>query len=94
MPTLEELKIHLRIEHDDEDAYLGVLLRMAKAAVENFCLTNFSANDTPEPVWLAMLLHASYFYTHREAADAGAYEHMTRAFSSLLWPYRDTSKLM
>lgn len=94
MPTLEELKIHLRIEHGDEDAYLAVLLRMAKAAVENYCLCHFPTEDTPEPVWLAMLLHASYFYTHREAAEAGAYEHMHRAFCSLLWPYRDTNRLV
>lgn len=94
MPTLEELKAHLRIEHSDEDAYLGVLLRMAKAAVENYCLSTFPDANVPEPVWLAVLLHASYFYTHREAADANAYEHMRRAFTSLLWPYRDTSKLV
>ena len=93
-PSLAELKTHLRIEHDDEDAYLGMLLHMAKAAAENFCMITFPARKTPEPVWLAMLLHASYYYTHREAANAGAYEHMLRAFRALLWPYRDTGKLV
>jgi len=84
--TVEELKMHLRIEQAAEDTYLGKLLAMAQAAVEDFCGGTF---ETPaEPVRLAVLLHASHFYSHREASDRVAYLSMVEAFQALLWPYR------
>ena len=96
MVTLEELKAHLRIEHDDEDAYLTSLLAMAKAAAEDFCLRIFADKSTkklPEAVRLAILLYASHFYTNRENNEMVAYQAMTQAFQAVLWPYRDLKKL-
>lgn len=84
--TVEELKMHLRIEQAAEDVYLGKLLAMAQAATEDFCKTVFEA--PPEPVRLAVILHASHFYAHREAADRQAYLSMIDVFHMLLWPYR------
>jgi hypothetical protein len=84
--TVEELKMHLRIEQAAEDVYLGKLLGMAQAAAQDFCKTTFEAPS--EPVRLAVLLHASHFYAHREAADNVAYMAMAEAFTALLWPYR------
>jgi hypothetical protein len=84
--TVEELKMHLRIEQAAEDVYLGKLLAMAQAAVEDFCGGTF---ETPaEPVRLAVLLHASHFYAHREGAERATYLSMVDAFKALLWPYR------
>ena len=96
MVTLIELKAHLRIEHDDEDTQLTMLLSMAKAAAEDFCLRTFSdkpRNKPPEAVRLAVLLYAGHFYTNRENNELVAYQAMTQAFQSLLWPYRDLNKL-
>lgn len=90
--TVEDVKTHLRIEHDAEDAYLTTLLRSAQASAEDFCHTTF-ATTPPEPVRLAVLLHAGHFYAQRENADKLAYEAMLSAFHALLWPYRDTGKL-
>ena len=102
MVTLEELKAHLRIEQDDEDAHLTLLLSSAMAAAEDFCMRSFARQSTgsssdepiPDAVRLAVLLHAGHFYANRENNDPGAYRAMAQAFQSLLWPYRDTQKLV
>lgn len=91
MIPLNELKAHLRIEADDENDYLGMLLRIAEAAVADFCGQSFSA--APEPVRLAVLLFAGYHFAHRENDDRAAHDAMVTAFRALLWPYRDPSIL-
>ncbi len=91
MVTLDELKAHLRIETDDENDYLGTLLRMAEASVTDFCGQSFSV--VPEPVRLAVLLFAGYHYAHRENDDLAAYSTMKSAFCALLWPYREPGVL-
>jgi hypothetical protein len=97
MVTLAELKAHLRIEHVDEDEHLTLLLSVARAAAEDFCLRTFaddSSGQPPEAVRLAVLLHASHFYANRENNELVAYQAMMQAFQSLLWPYRDLHKLV
>ena len=89
---LEALKTHLRIEQDAEDAYLLSLLTMAQVTAEDFCGRPFS-EGMPEPVRLALLLMAGHLYAYRDISDKDAYEAMLQAFHSLLWPYRDVSKL-
>lgn len=93
--AVSELKAHLRIEHDDEDEYLSMLLLAAHAAARDFCRVKPDDNDpTPEPVRLAVLLHASHFYTNRENGQLTSYQSMLQAFHALLWPYRDPDKLV
>ncbi|MDL2319229.1 head-tail connector protein [Eubacteriales bacterium OttesenSCG-928-A19] len=95
MVTLAELKAHLRIEHDEEDTYLDMLLAMAQTAALDFCKLNAVGRcKPPEPMRLAILLYASYFFTNRESGDASAYKTMIQAFHALLWPYRNTEKLV
>jgi len=90
--SIHEAKAHLRIQHDEEDAYLEALIRQAQACAEDFCHTAFS-EAPPEPVRLAVLLYAGHFYAQRENADKPAYEAMLAAFHALLWPYREADKL-
>ena len=47
--SVEELKAHLRIQQDAEDALLERLLHQAQATANDFCRTDFDA-DAPEPV--------------------------------------------
>ena len=91
--SLDHLKQHLRIQQDDEDDLLMSLIMQAQAAAEDFCLTAFP-NDAPEPVRLAVILMASHYYEHRDASDRFAIRAMRMAFDSLLWPYRDISRLI
>lgn len=88
MVTLDDVKIHLRIEIDDEDDYLESLIAVADAAVQDYCLTTFD-DDVPEPVKMACMLMIGYIYENRDAPDSTAYKAMRMAFEALLYPYRD-----
>lgn len=90
--TVPELKTHLRIQYDDEDAYLETLIAQAQAAAEDFCRVPFDEN-APEPVRLAILLMCSHYYENRENADKQVYLTMRMAFENLLYPHRDAAKM-
>ncbi len=90
--TLDELKTHLRIQHDEEDGYLTDLIAQAQAAAEDYCRVSFE-EEVPEPVRLAVLLMAGFCYENRDIPDMTAYKAMRMAFDSLLYPYRDMEKM-
>ena len=85
--TVDELKTHLRIQHDEEDGLLESLLRQAKAVANDYCRTDFD-EDAPEPMRLAILLMAAHFYEYRDSSDKAAYATMLSAFHALLYPHR------
>ena len=102
--TLDAVKEHLKIEHDEEDDYIESLIRQANAAAEDYCRVSFTANETstgdfiagesdenttPEPVKLAVLLMVSSLYENRDLSDKTMYTTMRSAFENLLYPYRD-----
>ncbi len=99
--SLEEAKVHLRIQHDEEDGLIEGLIQQVQTAAEDFCRVPFEpfiadngeVADAPAPVKLAVLLMVGYFYEHREAEDGAGYRTMRRAFSTLLYPYRDLDKM-
>lgn len=91
--TVDEIKTHLRIEHDTEDAYLSALIVAAQATAEDFCRRTF-AEEMPEPVRLAIYLYVGFMYAYRENADQSAYHAMKQAFDALLWPHRDPDQLL
>ena len=66
--SLDEVKTHLRIQHDEENDYLETLIAQAQAAAEDYTRVEFS-DDAPEPVRLAVLLMVGHYYENREAAD-------------------------
>ena len=90
--TVDEVKTHLRIQHDEEDAYLTGLIAQAQAAAEDYCRVQFS-DPAPEPVRLAVLLMVSHFYENRDNPDRQVYLTMRMAFQNLLYPYRDPTKM-
>lgn len=85
--SIPELKAHLRIQHEEEEALLASLLAQAQAAAEDFCRVRFEEN-APQTVRLAVLLMASYFYECRDLSEKGGYNVMTAAFRALLYPHR------
>ena len=102
--TVDEVKTHLRIEEDDEDAYIGTLIAQAQAAAEDFCRVSFEPESppegessgtaaVPEPVRLAVLLMVSHYYENRDNPDRAVYGTMRIAFENLLYPYRDPDKM-
>jgi len=68
--TVEEVKTHLRIQYDNEDAYLESLIRQAQATAEDYCRVAFE-DPAPEPVRLAVLLMVSHYYENRVAHVSG-----------------------
>ena len=90
--TVDEVKTHLRIQHDDEDAYLEGLIKQAQATAEDYCRVQFS-EPAPEPVRLAVLLFVSHYYENRDNPDRAIYVTMRIAFENLLYPYRDPVKM-
>ena len=65
--TVDEVKVHLRIQHDEEDGYIGSLIAQAQTAAEDYCRVQFS-EPAPEPVRLAVLLMAfqNLLYPYRD----------------------------
>ena len=90
--TTEDVKVHLRIEDDAEDAFLEGLIRQAQAVAEDFCRVQFS-DTAPEPVRLACMLFVSHYYENRDNPDRTIYGTMRIAFENLLYPYRDPDKM-
>ncbi len=90
--TLEEVKTHLRIQHDEENEYLVGLIAQAQAAAEDLCRVVFSDN-APEPVRLAVLLFVGFYYENRDIPDMTTFKAMRMAFENLLYPYRDPEKM-
>ena len=90
--TVAEVKTHLRIQYDEEDAYLEHLITQAQATAEDFCRVSFE-DAAPEPVRLAVLLMVSFYHENRDNPDQQAYAAMRTAFENLLYPYRDTDKM-
>lgn len=90
--TVDEVKTHLRIQHDEENGYLESLIRQAQATAEDYCRVQFS-EPAPEPVRLAILLFVSHYYENRDNPDRVMYATMRVAFENLLYPYRDPVKM-
>lgn len=90
--TADDVKLHLRIESDDEDEYIDTLILQAQAAAEDFCRTAFE-DDAPHPVRLAVLLMVSHYYENRDNPDRTVYTTMRMAFENLLYPYRDPDQM-
>ena len=100
--TVDEVKNHLRIEHDEEDGYIESLIKQAQAAAEDYCRVQFEPmddggnpieTDVPEPVRLAVILLTSFYYENRDIPDMTTYKATRMAFNSLLYPYRDPEKM-
>ena len=87
--TLDEAKLHCRIDHDDEDSLLGALIATATTAVADYM--NMDADDiddtAPAPVKSAALLLVGDLYSSREAVSDRQF-HKNPTFESLLNPYR------
>ena len=90
--SVDEVRNHLRIQHDDENSYLESLVTQAQAAAEDFCRVNFDSN-APETVRLAVMLMVSHFYENRDNPDKQVYLTMRMAFENLLYPHRDVNQM-
>ena len=98
--TVDEVKTHLRIQHNEEDAYIESLIQQAQTEAEDYCRVSFEEPDgegnvpeAPETVRLAVILMTSFYYENRDIPDMTTYKATRMAFDSLLYPYRDPEKM-
>ena len=65
MLSLDTVKEFLRIDHNEEDGYISVLLLLAQKLCENYLRTELSQEEN-ECIRQAQLLVISHFYEHRD----------------------------
>ena len=92
MPTLEEVKLYLRIDSDDEDSLITSLMETAKEMVEGILrknLTEFS--PIPEPIKQAIMYAISTLFESRQVDRSyGIIMHdLTDTIRRLLFAYRE-----
>ena len=82
MLTLDYVKEFLRIDHEEEDGYLAVLILLAKELCENY-LRRDLPEEHVESIEQAQLLVIAHFYEHRNG------EPIPNAVYRLLDAYRN-----
>ncbi len=94
MLDMTTVKMHLRVDGDEEDALIGSYLEAAKAHVEQHCDRQLVDADPLEPeqmgltrdVEQAILLLVGHWYSNREAVVVGgAPSAVPLAVDRLLW---------
>ena len=85
--TLDEAKLHCRIDHNDEDSLLGALIATATTAVADYLNVTTVAEPVPAPVKSAALLLVGALYENRESQGERQF-YKNPAFEALLNPYR------
>ncbi len=90
--SVDQVKEHLRIQHEEEDSYIDSLIQQSQAAAEDYCRVSFE-DGAPEPVRLAVMLMVSHYYENRDNPDRQVYLAMRTAFENLLYPHRDPDKM-
>ncbi len=85
MMTLEEVKLHLRVDDDHEDTLIGHLLDAATEAA--FDHLGHEPDPIPAPVQAAILLAVGDLFANREAVGTQPYS-KNPTYERLLNPYR------
>ena len=85
--TLDEAKLHCRIDHNDEDSLLGALIATATTAVADYMNVTSVDSTAAAPVKSAALLLVGTLYEQRESQGDRPYN-KNPAFEALLNPYR------
>lgn len=89
MVTLEQAKLHVRVDMPDEDAAIqGMIDAATDAAADYLGLTTDDLTAAmPAPVKAAILLQVGDLYENRERQGNEAY-YQNRTYERLLNPYR------
>lgn len=91
--TIDLMKTHLKIETDEDEAFVMTLVSEVSQAARDFCRTEFDEDSVPGPVSLGIRLKVAFFYENRDISDRQAYLATDTAWQALLYPYRDLDKM-
>lgn len=91
--SLDLLKAHLRVSHDDEDVLIDQTLCAAQRAIEGRIGARIGQGEGEQPLEpdlaSAILLWAGHLYEHREAVVTGTIATaLPLTVDSLISPYR------
>lgn len=91
--TLADAKLHLRVDHAEEDALIGSLIAAARETAEHQLGGKMSvlwpSGDVPASVKQWVLLTVGTLYASREAVQQGQQSELPRQFhDGLLDPWR------
>lgn len=89
MLSMQETKLHLRVDHSEEDALIGALIDTATAACADYLNMPLDqlTGTVPSPIKSAALLLVGSLYSDRESQSDRPFN-ANPAFSMLLNPYR------
>jgi hypothetical protein len=79
--SLADIKVYLRIDGEEEDTLLAILLSVAIEHCENY-LCSALPSDLPAPIKQALLILVGHFYEQRVGED------IPKVVYALLSPYR------
>ena len=85
-PTLAETKLHLRVDHDAEDALITDLIDAAETAIMDY-LNTPSLPNSPAVHAACLMLVGSLFENRETLSERPLHEN--RLFDRLLNPYRN-----
>lgn len=88
--TIDEVKLHLRYDTDDNDSNLSIYIKAAENAVLNYVTDEFENNAYPDAVKQAVLLMVGMFDTDREPSKDSPItdNYLPAPVRALLYPYR------
>lgn len=92
MPTLEEIKLYLRIDNDEEDTLINSLLATSKELVEGILRKQLSEfSPLPETIKQAILYIISTLYESRQVDKSYgiSMQELTDTIRRLLFAYRE-----
>lgn len=91
--TLDLTQEHLKIETEEDEAFVMTLISEVSQAARDFCWTEFDMDSVPAPVSLAVRLKVAFFYENRDIPDRQAYLATDTAWKALLYPYKDFDQM-
>lgn len=90
MVTLQEAKNHLRLEIDDDDSAVQLMIEAAAAHVSAYIEPEIAAAP-PAPIKSAVLLLVADLYQNRERQQGGEQLYKNFTFEMLIQPYRSAA---
>lgn len=92
--TLADLKAHLKVEVNTDDAYLTSLIDVAEATVGNDLGKDLSyyadatTNKIPAPLYQAVMILCGDLYNNRESVAFATPSEVPRSYGYLIAPYK------
>jgi len=86
--TLEEAKLHLRVDGEDEDTLIEAFVDAASLAVVNYCDLKLVPQGAEPAFKAGALLTIGDLYASREAVIVGTIVAVNPTVEALLRPYR------